>query len=171
MTRTPWNGHKAVLGMAHSQGVERFGMIGETLGSSWPPLAIHLWWQITSRDFIAASAKELLTNKDANPQRIEVTGVHCGMSKRVEDGHRPPALWELGRSPLTMFCIWNWKRFPGRKFCPDSSLIVLITWRIEDLIYAKTYFFLLEYFFSHSVNILWKNKVPYGHFRDGLPTE
>jgi hypothetical protein len=30
---------------------------------------------------------------------------------------------------------------------------------IQDLISAKTYFFLLPYFFSISVNTLWQNKV------------
>jgi hypothetical protein len=35
-----WNGHNAVSGVAHLQGVERSGMPGrrETLGSPWPPL-------------------------------------------------------------------------------------------------------------------------------------
>jgi hypothetical protein len=36
----PRNGHKAVLGGTHPQGVEGAGMAGETLGSLWIPLAI-----------------------------------------------------------------------------------------------------------------------------------
>jgi hypothetical protein len=35
-----WNGHEAISGIAHSQGIERLGMAGpdETLGSPWPTL-------------------------------------------------------------------------------------------------------------------------------------
>ena len=42
-TAHPWNGRKAVSGVAHLQGVEGSGMAGpgETLGSPWPPLALH----------------------------------------------------------------------------------------------------------------------------------
>jgi hypothetical protein len=41
----PQNTCKAVLGVAHLQGVEGSGMAGpsETLGSSWPPLATRPW--------------------------------------------------------------------------------------------------------------------------------
>jgi hypothetical protein len=30
-------------------------------------------------------------------------------------------------SSATMFCLWNSKESSGQKFCPDSSLIDLIT--------------------------------------------
>jgi hypothetical protein len=40
----PRNGSKAILELARPQGIEGSGMAGpdETLGSPWPPLAIHL---------------------------------------------------------------------------------------------------------------------------------
>jgi hypothetical protein len=42
----PWNGFKAVSGVAHPKGIEGSAMAGlsDTLGSPWPPLAIRLWW-------------------------------------------------------------------------------------------------------------------------------
>jgi hypothetical protein len=53
-----------------------------------------------------------------------------------------------------MFCLWNFKKSSGQNFCPDSSLIDLRTWMIQDLFFAKTYFLFLPYFFSNSGNTL-----------------
>jgi hypothetical protein len=55
--------------------------------------------------------------------------------------------------------LLNKKQSIGQNFCPNSSLIDLITLMIQDIISAHTYFFHLQYVFSNSVNTLRQNKV------------
>ena len=64
-------------------------------------------------------------------------------------------------SGATLFCLGNYKS-TKLKFWPDSFQIDLLTWIIQDVNSAKTYFFLLLYFFSNFVDTFWQNKVELG---------